>query len=125
MKILLLLLLTLTLFAFDKSTIYECMVLYKGEVSLTQEEREKSIFELYVNKTAKYIRTSDAIVYKYSKTNPKYKLYVSYKEIQHKTLKYKLELVKDNKLYKIVSAKGYGDLLTEYVSCKEKKHKEK
>lgn len=120
MKLFLIFLFSLPLFSFQNSTVYTCKSLYRADVELSKEDQDKSLFDMYINKDGQYIRTSNSVVYKFSKQTPKYKLYRSAVKINGNTFQFKFQLLDDNRLYKSVQASGYNDLIIDYVVCKEK-----
>jgi hypothetical protein len=122
MKILLVFLFSLPLFAFQTETIYQCNSLYRlisddnSHQELSKDEQLKSQFELIISKDSKSIQSSEGMLYRAKSSSD---LFVNQVQFNGKTLYFKIQLSKDS-LYKSVYALGYGNLIHEYVVCKRK-----
>lgn len=129
MKILFILLFSLSLQAFESNKLYECASIYRvvggtpHEYSL--DEQKKSIFQLIFNKKQTRLQTSDSMIYEMMNSKLKGKLYVNKKRVNGRNLTYKMKLASTNGLYKSVFVTGYGNLVNEYVLCHQVKKGEK
>jgi len=121
MKLFLLLLMSLSLFAFENGVTYQCQSLYRADIELSPEEQAQTIFEMYIKKDGSYLKTSEPRIYDLAKTSNKGRLYASKHKSQGKTVYYKLQFSKGNKLLKFVTVPGYGKIISEYVACIKKK----
>lgn len=121
MKILLILLFSLSLFAFEGKKLYECSSKYRiingSPHEFTPQEEAKTLFSLVFSKNLKRVRTSDGMIYGSAKSKSKGSLYVNRVKVNGRTLNYKLKVASKNGLYKSVSVTGYGNLINEYVLC--------
>lgn len=123
MKAVLILLFSLSLLSFDGKKLYQCTSKYKiidsSPSELSQEEQEKSKFQLVFNKSLSRIKSSDGMIYTAKKSSLKGQLYVNKLVVNGRTLYYKLKVANKNGLYKSVSVTGYGELVNEYVMCQK------
>ena len=128
MKILLILLFSLPLFAFEGNKLYQCASMYRiiggTPHEFSAEEQKKSRFDLVFNKDLSRVKTSDGMIYNATKSSLKGRLYTNVMHVNGRTLYYKLKMASQNGMYKSVSVTGYGNLVNEYVLC-QKAQKEK
>jgi len=129
MKILLILLFSLCLFAFEGNKLYQCVPKYRiingSPHEFTLDEQKKNAFQLVFNKKLSRIKTSDGIIYQVTSSNLKGKTYINKKKINGRSLTYKLKMASKNGLYRSVFVTGYGNLINEYVLCYQLKAKNK
>lgn len=124
MKILLILLFSLSLFAFEAKKVYHCASIYQIVNGTPQEFSEdvqkKKVFELLFNDKKNKLKTSDGMMYALAKSKTKGKLYINKSKVNGRTIVYKIKLASTNALYKSVLIRGYGNLVNEYAVCKLK-----
>ena len=129
MKIVLFLLLSLSLFAFEGKKMYQCVPKYTvangNPQEYPSEYQQKNSFYLVFNKKLSRIKTSNNKIYSLSNTREKGKLYMSKEMVNGRALTYKLRTASLNGLYRSVNVVGYGNLINEYVLCKKIKTKKK
>lgn len=123
MKILLVLLFSLSLFAFEGKKLYECSSKYRivngSPHEYSPEEEKKTRFSLVFSKSLNRVKTSDGMIYGSAKSKSKGRVYVNRMKVNGRTLNYKLKIASKNGLYKSVSVTGYGNLVNEYVLCRK------
>ena len=125
MKLLVILLFSLPLLAFEGKKLYQCTLMYRvidgAPHEFSPEEQEKSRFGLVFSKDLSRLKTSEGLIYTSTKTSVKGKLYVKKVVVNGRTLYYKLKVANKSGLYKSVSVTGYGNLVNEYVLCQKAK----
>ena len=133
MKILLILLFSLSLFAFEGKKLYQCVPKYRlvngNPHEFTPAEQTKNAFQLIFNKKLTRVKTSDGMIYTATSSNLKGKTYVNKKRVNGRSLTYKLKMATKNGMYRSVFVTGYGNLINEFVMCyqlrtKKPKHSE-
>ncbi|PHR56205.1 MAG: hypothetical protein COA44_08935 [Arcobacter sp.] len=129
MRILLILLFSLSLFAFEGKKLYECSSKYRiingSPHEFSPQEEAKTKFSLVFSKNLNRVKTSDGMIYSSVKSKSKGATYKNIVKVNGRTLNYKLKIASKNGLYKSVSVTGYGNLINEYVLCKKIKKKKK
>jgi len=127
MKIFILLLLSLSLFAFEGKKVYECVSKYQivggAPHEFSEDEQQKRLFQLVFNQKKTKLRTSDGMMYMLAKSKSKGKLYINKTQINGRTIIYKIKIASANGLYKSVLVRGYGNLVNEYAICRVHKSK--
>lgn len=121
MKILLILLFSLTLFAFEGKKLYQCAPKYRivngNPHEFSPEEQRKNAFQLIFNKKLTRLQTSDGMIYTASSSNLKNKTYFNKKKVNGRSLTYKLKMASNSGMYRSVFVTGYGNLINEFVLC--------
>ena len=120
MKLILLCLLFVPLFAFENGLTYKCMSTYRADVELSKEEQVKTYFEFYIKKDGSYLRTSAKRIYDLSSSMTKGRMYLSKVRSNGRVLYYKMQFSNNNTMMKSVSVPGYGKLISEFVQCTKK-----
>jgi len=129
MKIFLILLFSLSLFAFEGKKLYQCAPKYRilnsNPYEFSPEEQKKNAFQVVFSKNLNRVKTSDGMIYTASSSNLKGKLYMNKKKINGRSLTYKLKMATKNGMYRSVFVTGYGNLINEFVMCYQVKTKSK
>ena len=121
MKFLLIFFISVSVYAFNTETVYECKSTHRYENELSEEEQKKSSFQLYIKDDRTALKTSNGLIYKQKSTNKKSNIYTKTVNSRGRLLYYKIEISPNNSLFKSVYAKGYGNLIKDLVVCKIKK----
>jgi len=125
MKILLMILFSLSLFSFEGNKLYECSSKYRivngSPYEYTSDEEASSRFSLVFNKRMNRLKTSDGLVY--AKAKKKTTVFFKKLKVKGRSLTYTLKLASEHGLYKSAFVRGYGTLVNEYVLCSEVKKK--
>lgn len=113
-------------FPFQSNMTYECVSQYrligdnKTHQQLSQQEKEKSYFQLSFSEDFTVLTSSDAKVYKESISTAKGRLYANKVIINSKVLYYKIRTTDNKGIYKSVFVPGYGNLIHDFAQCQLK-----
>ncbi len=118
----LLLFLSTALFAFENGTKYKCQAIKRDNIELSPSQQLKTAFDLYIKKDGTYLKTSRPLIYDLtkSKLDSKDRLYIARVKVKGKQFYFKLQFTGKNTLLRFVTVPGYGNLISEYVTCTKK-----